>query len=131
MKTQELLSGTILLGFGLSLSMISPVLSQSIPNYCDQIEESGGSTFVLAETKDFYINICGGDLPNTYIGINKKNPDNMIVLPLSDYDPTGDYFEAINGNISYLLIRGTTKGDFLTVTQGEKELFRQPILYWD
>jgi hypothetical protein len=131
MKAQHLLSGTILLSLGISLTMISPNHGQSIPDYCDEIEFTGGSTFVLAETKGFYINICGGDLPNTYIGIDKKNPDNMIILPLSDYDESGDYFEAINDNISYLLIRGTTKGDFLTVTQDEKEILRQPIIYWN
>jgi hypothetical protein len=30
-----------------------------------------------------------------------------------------------------MLIRGTAKGDFLTVTQGNKEIVRQPILNWN
>jgi hypothetical protein len=40
--------------------------------------------FVAAETKGFWINICGGDLPNTYIGVSKKNGA-RIRLPLSNY----------------------------------------------
>ncbi|AFZ34687.1 hypothetical protein Sta7437_1112 [Stanieria cyanosphaera PCC 7437] len=97
----------------------------SFPNYC-QPEES---LFIVAETKGFWVNICGGDLPHTYVGVSKIN-GNKIRLPLKDYDQQGNYFEAVNKNVSYLLIRGSAKGDFLTVTQGERELFRQPVLDW-
>lgn len=76
------------------------------------------------------MNICGGDFPATYVGVSKRN-GNAIRLPLDYYEPDGTLFEAFNGNVSYLLIRGTTKGDFLTVTQGTRELFRQPILRWE
>lgn len=97
----------------------------NLPNYCREYE----STFVTAETAGFWVNICGGDLPNTYVGVSKINGQ-RIRLPLSDYDSQGNYFEANNGNVSYLLIRGTNKGDFLTVIEGERELFRQPIRRW-
>jgi hypothetical protein len=46
----------------------SILLSQNLRNFCQQNE----SLFVLAETKDFWVNICGGDKPHTYIGISKK-----------------------------------------------------------
>ncbi len=95
------------------------------PNYCQR----GESQFVVAETKGFWVNICGGDNPQTYVGVSKTD-GKSIRLPLVDYDPQGNYFEAVNGNVSYLLIRGTAKGSFLTVTQGDRELFRQPVLNW-
>lgn len=98
---------------------------RSLPNYCQQEE----SLFIVAETKGFWVNICGGDLPHTYVGVSKTD-GKSIRLPLKDYDQQGDYFEAVNGDVSYLLIRRSAKGDFLTVTQGDRELFRQPVLNW-
>lgn len=126
----------LLLGLGISgLSVASASaipefrsIAQSprqLPNYCQQSE----SLFVIAETKGFWVNICGGDLPHTYVGVSKTN-GKRIRLPLKDYDQQGDYFEAVNGNVSYLLIRRSAKGDFLTVTQGDRELVRQPVLNW-
>jgi hypothetical protein len=95
-------------------------------NFCGQNE----SMFVAAETKGFWVNICGGDLPNSYVGVSKTD-GKSIRLPLNNYDQQGNYFEAVNGNVTYMLIRGTAKGDFLTVTQGNKEIVRQPILNWN
>ena len=127
----------LLMGLGLSLCLFSSAqaLPESqyltrnnlaeIPDYCQENE----SLFIVAETRGFWVNICGGDLPHTYIGVSKTN-GNSIRLPLNDYDRVGNYFEAVNGDVTYLLIRGTPRGDFLTVTQGDKELFRQPILNW-
>lgn len=97
----------------------------SFPNFCRESE----SMFVAAETKGFWVNICGSDEPYTYLGVSKTD-GSKIRLALTDYDQQGNSFEAVNGNVSYLLIRGTAKGDFLTVTQGTRELFRQPILRW-
>jgi hypothetical protein len=127
---------SFLVGLGLSSLFVSSALAEqqvryiaqnpgSLPNYC-QSEES---LFIVAETKGFWVNICGGDLPHSYVGVSKTN-GNRIRLPLKDYDPQGNYFEAVNGNVSYFLIRGTAKGDFLTVTQGDRELVRQPVLNW-
>ncbi len=134
-RTQKTLTCFLTGLAGLSLSVFSaqaiPEPSQitqrvgQIPNYCQAKE----SLLVIAETRGFWVNICGRDVPQTYIGVSKQN-GNKIRLPLKDYDQQGDYFEAVNGNVSYLLIRRTAKGDFLTVTQGKKELFRQPVLNW-
>ncbi|MCU0535921.1 MAG: hypothetical protein MUD14_18690 [Hydrococcus sp. Prado102] len=127
---------TLLLGLGISSLFVSSALAdqkvryiaqspRSLPNYCQSQE----SLFIVAETKGFWVNICGGDLPHSYVGVSKTN-GNRIRLPLKDYDQQGNYFEAVNGNVSYLLIRGSAKGDFLTVTQGDRELVRQPVLNW-
>lgn len=102
-----------------------PMLLAETQNNCQKNE----SLFVAAETKDFWVNICGGDKPHTYVGVN-KNSGKSIRLRLKEYDPKGNMFEAFNGNVSYLLIRGTAKGDFLTVTEGEREILRQPIIRW-
>lgn len=104
----------------------TPIMVAQARNYCLDHE----SLFVVAETRDYWVNICGGDNPGYYVGVNKRNGDSIRV-PLNDYDRQGNFFEALNGNVSYLLVRGTTKGDFLTVTEGSRELFRQPILYWE
>jgi hypothetical protein len=58
----------------------SMAIASNFRNFCRQNE----SMFVAAETKGFWINICGGDLPNTYIGVSKKNGA-RIRLPLSNY----------------------------------------------
>lgn len=94
-------------------------------NYCKPEE----SLFLSAETKNFWLNICGGDLPHYYVGVSKKN-GKRIRLALDDYDPKGDYFSAYNGNVNYLIIFNTPKGSFLTVTEGKKELFREPLISW-
>lgn len=103
-----------------------PLLVAELRNFCRNDE----STFVLAETKGFWVNICGADLPHHYVGVSKVD-GKRIRLPLQNYDPQGNYFEAVNGDVTYLLIRGTAKGDFLTVTQGDRELVRQVILNWE
>lgn len=103
-----------------------PFVIAELRNFCGK----GESTFVMAETKGFWVNICGGDLPHYYVGVSKVD-GKRIRLPLVNSDAQGNYFEAVNGNVSYLLIRGTAKGDFLTVTEGSRELVRQPILNWE
>jgi hypothetical protein len=102
------------------------LIVQNNRNFCRHNE----SVFVSAETKGFWINICGGDEPNTYIGVSKKD-GSRIRLKLSNYEPQGNYYEAINGDVSYALIKGTTKGDFLSVTRGNKQILKQPILNWE
>lgn len=146
LKSNKLVSQGLTIGIGAALCLTSSIatlattknnltenrintdrpilLSQR--NFCGQNE----SMFVAAETKGFWVNICGGDLPNSYVGVSKTD-GKSIRLPLNNYDQQGNYFEAVNGNVTYMLIRGTAKGDFLTVTQGNKEIVRQPILNWN
>jgi len=74
--------------------------------------DSGGSQFVSAETKNYLVYICGGDNPNTYVGMGKSG-GNRITLPLQSY--TKDRFIAVNGDTKYTLTRTQ-----LTVTQKRK-----------
>jgi hypothetical protein len=82
---------SLLLGLGMSGSLVSEASAvqefryiaqspPSLPNYC-QPEES---LFIVAETKGFWVNICGGDFPHTYVGVSKTN-GKSIRLPLRDY----------------------------------------------
>lgn len=80
-------------------------------------ENSGGSQFVSAETSGFLIYICGGDLPNTYVGI-AKNGGNGITLPLQSYNR--NQFVAVNGNTRYTLTRTE-----LIVRQNGRVILRQ------
>ncbi|AFY69693.1 hypothetical protein Pse7367_1402 [Thalassoporum mexicanum PCC 7367] len=100
------------------------LIAQLGHNYC----RSSESMFVAAETDNYFINICGGDLPSHYVGVQKSNTRNSIRVPLSDYQMNGDYFEAVNGDVVYILSR-TIRGDYLTVTQGGREILRE-VAYW-
>lgn len=82
------------------LSMRQPILIAQ-KSVCPP--SSGGSQFVTAETANFYIYICGGDLPNTYVGVAKNLKTGSIVLPLQSYSK--DQFVAVNGNVRYTLTR--------------------------
>ena len=79
---------------------------------------SGGSQFVTAETRSFYIYICGGDLPNTYVGVAKNSRTGGIILPLQSY--TNDRFVAVNRNVRYTLTRNE-----LIVTQNGRVIVRE------
>jgi hypothetical protein len=95
---------------------------KKLRNYCQKQE----SMFLSVETKSFWVNICGGDLPNTYVGVSKKN-GKSIRLPLKDFDQQGRYFEAVNGAHTYILAE-STKGKNLTVAKGDREILREPVL---
>lgn len=79
---------------------------------------SGGSQFVAAETRNFYVYICGGDLPNTYIGISKNQRTGGIILPLRSYN--NDRFVAVNGDVRYTLTRNE-----LIVTRNGRVIARE------
>ena len=98
---------------------------EQVTNNC-QPEES---VFIMGETANFWVNICGGHSPSHYVGVSKSNGQS-IRLPLQEYDSRGDYFVAVNGDYSYLIIINTTKGSFLTVTQNDREILREPLLSW-
>jgi hypothetical protein len=100
------------------------LIAQLNHNYCRSAE----SMFVAAETDNYWVNICGGDRPSHYVGVQKSNPRNSIRVRLSDYEPTGDYFEAVNGDVVYILTT-TIRGKYLTVTQGGREILREAA-YW-
>ncbi len=105
----------------------SQLVAEKFRNYCNQDE----SVFFFAETKDFWVNICGGHAPYHYVGVSKKNTTNSIRLPLNNYSRDGNYYQANNGNVVYEVLMNTAKGSFLLVTQGNKQLVRQPLIYWE
>ncbi|MDX2100710.1 MAG: hypothetical protein SFW36_23260 [Leptolyngbyaceae cyanobacterium bins.59] len=96
-------------------------IAQQVRNFCGKSE----SMFLSMETKNYWVNICGGDNPSHYVGVNKKSRQSIRVR-LKDYDPKGTYFEAVNGDVMYILAQ-TPRGKFLTVTKGTTELLREPI----
>ncbi|MFB2933647.1 hypothetical protein ACE1B6_00035 [Aerosakkonemataceae cyanobacterium BLCC-F154] len=114
-------------GFGVSLCLlaiaeiakINPVKANNIiiAQEASVCESSGGSQFVSAETKNYLVYICGGDNPNTYVGM-AKNGGNSISLPLQSY--SRDRFVAVNGDTRYTLTRTE-----LIVTQNGRVIVRQ------
>lgn len=106
------------------LSMIaSPVVSSTeqptvIAQGCVCPPGSGGSQFVTAETASFYVYICGGDLPNTYVGVSKDLTKGGIILPLQSYN--NDTFVAVSGEYRYTLSRNE-----LIVTRNGKVIVRE------
>jgi hypothetical protein len=101
------------------------LITQNTPNFC----VSQKIITIFAETKDFWLNICGNSAPDTYIGVSKKD-GKSIRLPLSYVDrQEADYYEVKNGDYTYYLFR-TTKGDFLRVYQGNKQILLQQVIRW-
>lgn len=85
-------------------------------------QNSGGSLFVAAETRNFLVYICGGDLPNTYVGVAKNGTTGSISLPLQSY--TRDRFVAVNRNTRYTLTRNE-----LIVSQNGRVVRREPATW--
>ena len=114
----------ICLGFSASLCLLAtlemnPVKANSIEiaQAASVCESSGGSQFVSAETRNYLVYICGGDNPNTYVGM-AKNGGNSISLPLQTV--SRDRFVAVNGDTRYTLTRTE-----LIVTQKGRVLVRE------
>jgi len=83
---------------------------------------NGSTTYARAETKGYYVNICGdASGPNSYLGAGKSGQ--AIVLPLQNYSP-GKYVAA-SGNIRYILT-----SNYLTVTQSGRTILKQKVIYW-
>ncbi|WP_341527954.1 hypothetical protein WKK05_00940 [Nostoc sp. UHCC 0302] len=85
-------------------------------------ENSGGSQFVTAETKNFLVYICGGDLPNTYVGYAKNGTTGGVILPLRNY--SNNRFVAVNGNVRYVLTRKE-----LTVTKNGRVIVCEKAIW--
>lgn len=80
------------------------------------------TTYARAETKGYYVNICGNASgPDRYLGSGKSGQ--AIVLPLQSYS-SGKY-TAASGNIRYILT-----SNYLTVTQSGRTILKQRIISW-
>jgi hypothetical protein len=98
----------------------------SVTSYCQEYEQ----TFLAVETANYWVSICGGgDLskPTTYVGVAKSNPQQIIRLPLQDYNLNAPLFVAVNGSYTYI-VGSSARGKNLTVSEGSQELLREPIL---
>jgi hypothetical protein len=83
---------------------------------------NGSTTYARAETKGYYVNICGNsDEPTRYLGAGKSGQ--AIVLPLQSHST--DKYTAISGNIRY-----TLTPNYLTVTQSGRTLLKQKVINW-
>lgn len=82
----------------------------------------GSTTYARAETKGYYVNICGdSDGPNRYLGAGKSGQ--VIVLPLQSH--SNDKYTAASGNIRYIVTP-----NYLTVTQSGRTLLKQKVIDW-
>jgi hypothetical protein len=83
-------------------------LTQNTEVTCGQ----GLTTYARAETKGYYVNICGAG-----------KAGQAIVLPLKSYSD-GKY-TAVSGNIRY-----TLTSSYLTVTQSGRTILKQKVISW-
>lgn len=80
------------------------------------------TTYARAETKGYYVNICGNSNgPSRYIGSSKSGQ--ALVIPLSSFSD-GKYI-ARSGEFRYTLTR-----NFLTVTQNGRTILKQKVISW-
>ena len=117
-----------------SPTQIDSTLSQ-FQNRC-QGEETA---FVFAETREYWLNICGEYLPEFLVAINKQDTI-PVRIPITDYDLQGKWFEAMNTEREYVLgFQGVFEEDiFFAITQLKpdksqkpkyfRELTKQPLI---
>ena len=97
---------------------------QSIAKGCPE----GNNTFARAETKSFFIYICGSENPSSYVSVTRKS-DTVINLPLEKSNQNGlkaNRYVAKNGNISFVL---TDK--VLRVSRNGQNIVKEKVLQWD
>ncbi len=118
--------GLLGLGVGAGLSVALPAQAK-LYDLCYESE----STYFIAETKNYWISICGGHAPYTYVGMNKNNNSLWIRADLVDYAQDGSWFEAVNGDVNYSIDLYTAKGSFLNVTNGNgATILHEYLLAW-
>ncbi len=88
----------------------------------------GNNTFAKAETKNFFIYICGSENPSSYVSVTRKS-NQIINLPLTlgnQNDIKANQYVATNGNIRFVL---TDK--VLRVSRGGKNVVKEKVLKWE
>ncbi len=88
----------------------------------------GNNTFAKAETKNFFIYICGDDNPSSYISVARKS-NRIINLPLNTSNQNSlktKQYVATNGNIRFIL---TDK--VLKVSRNGRNIIKEKVLNWD
>lgn len=88
----------------------------------------GSNTFAQAETKSFFIYICGSENPSSYVSVTRKS-NRLINLPLHKWNQNGvkaNRYVATNGNIRFVL---TDK--ILKVSRNGRNIVKEQVLRWD
>ncbi len=134
MKKQSLLYSLVAMFLAISANQVSLASTNSTKQFTrsdnklalhqntEVICGDGATTYVRAQTKGYYINICGNSNgPNQYLGAGKSGQ--TIILPLKSYSD-GEYV-ATSGNIRYIL-----NSRYLTVKQSGRTILKQKIISW-
>lgn len=88
----------------------------------------GNDTFAQAETKSFFIYICGEGNPSSYISVTRKS-NQRINLPLKQINQNSvkaNQYIATNGNIRFVL---TDK--VLRVSRGGRNVVKEKVIKWE
>jgi len=88
----------------------------------------GNNTFARAETKNFFIYICGNKNPSSYVSVTRKS-NRRVNLPLNKSNQNGvkaNRYIATNGNIRFVL---TDK--VLRVSRGGRNVVKEKVLNWE
>ena len=88
----------------------------------------GNNTFARAETKNFFIYICGHENPNSYVSVTRKS-NRRVNLPLkksNQNDVKANRYIATNGNIRFVL---TDKA--LRVSRDGRNVVKEKVLNWE
>ena len=97
---------------------------QSLAKGCPE----GNNTFAQAETKNFFIYICGNKNPSSYVSVTRKS-NQIVNLPLTlenQNDVKANRYIATNGNIRFVL---TNK--VLRVSRGGQNVVKEKVLKWE
>jgi len=92
---------------------------KQVPNYCGY----GTYQFAAVETANFWVNICGRDFPEVYVGVSKYGNTNQVRIPVF-FD--GNKFVAKSGSYSYIITARE-----LVVTQNNRIVRRDRVVRWD
>jgi hypothetical protein len=112
---------------GLSLASVNTTKRSVLPTGAVALNQSrevscGGTTYVRAETKGFYVNICGtSNGGKQWVGSGKGGQ--ALVIPLRS-DSAGKYV-AVSGTIRYTLTSSS-----LVVTQKGRTIVNQRVISW-
>ncbi|MEO1765294.1 MAG: hypothetical protein AAFR83_25990, partial [Cyanobacteria bacterium J06629_18] len=88
----------------------------------------GNDTFAQAETKSFFIYICGQGNPTSYVSITRKSNKriNLPLTKLNQNDIKTSRYIATNGNIRFIL---TSK--VLRVSRAGRNVVKEKVLNWE
>ena len=97
---------------------------QSLAKGCPE----DNNTFAQAETKSFFIYICGKSNPSSYVSVTRKS-NRSINLPLQKWNQSGvkaSRYIATNGNIRFVL---TDK--VLRVSRNGRNVVKEKVMQWN